>query len=95
MPFTGSSPGLRIRAEAGEYRETGDSGRGCPESPVHEAHELEFASRLLEVSDEQELEQFLGDVFRAAGSAVGRFARSETGLALGGILKTRSAGPCR
>ena len=54
---------------------------------MHEAQELEFASRLLEVSDEQELEQFLGDVFRAAGSVAGQFARSETSRALGGILK--------
>lgn len=76
-----------FEAEAGEYRETGEFGHGGPEPPVHEAQELEFASRLLEVSDEQELEQFLGDVFRAAGSAAGRFARSETGRALGGILK--------
>ena len=76
-----------FEAEAGEYRQIGKFGRGGPEPPVQEAQELEFASQLLELSDEQELEQFLGDVFRAAGNAVGRFARPETGQALGGILK--------
>ena len=57
------------------------------ELPLHEGQELEFASRLLEVSNEQELEQFLGDVFRAVGRAAGRFARSDTGRALGTMLK--------
>jgi hypothetical protein len=67
--------------------EFGESEQGVPDVPLHEAQELEFASRLLEVSNDQELEQFLGDVFRAVGSAVGQFARSGTGKALGAILK--------
>jgi hypothetical protein len=70
--------------EPGEF---GESEQGMPDVPLHEAQELEFASRLLEVSNERELEQFLGDVFRAVGSAVGRFARSGTGKALGAVLK--------
>jgi len=57
------------------------------ELPLHETQELELASSLLEVSNEMELEQFLGDVFRAVGRAAGQFARSDTGRALGGILK--------
>ena len=40
---------------------------------------MELASELLEVTSEQELEQFLGDVFRAASQAVGNFVRSDTG----------------
>jgi hypothetical protein len=75
-----------FEAEAGEFREPGELELGGPEPPMHEAQELEFASRLLELSNEQELERFLGDVFHAAGSAIGRFARSDTGRALGGIL---------
>lgn len=54
---------------------------------MDEAQELEFASRLLELSGEQELERLLGDVFRAAGNAIGRLAGPDTGRVLGAILK--------
>jgi len=57
------------------------------ESPLNESQEIELASEFLEISNEQELEQFLGNVLKTVGSAVGRFARSDTGQALGGILK--------
>src|SRR5262249_62092332 len=57
------------------------------ESPLTEMQEMELASELLEVTGEQELEQFLSDVFSAAGQAAGNFMRSDTGQALGGILK--------
>jgi hypothetical protein len=62
---------------------------GAPglEGPFGEMEEMELASELLEVTSEQDLEQFLGDVFRAAGQAVGNFVPSDTGRALGGILK--------
>jgi len=57
------------------------------EVPLTEVQELELASELLEVTNEEELEQFLGDVFHSVGNAVGQFVRSDTGWALGGILK--------
>lgn len=57
------------------------------ESPLGEMQEIELASELLEVSSEQELEQFLGNVFGAVGRAAGNFIRSDTGRALGTILK--------
>jgi len=57
------------------------------EVPLSESQELELASELLEVGNEQELEQFLGNVFSTVGNAVGQFVRSDTGRALGGILK--------
>lgn len=53
-----------------------------------EIRELELASELLEITSEQELDRFLGSLISTAGSALGRFARSDTGRALGGILKT-------
>jgi hypothetical protein len=62
-------------------------GGGELEVPLHETQEMELASELLEISSEEELEQFLGNVFRTVGNAVGQFARSDTGRALGGILK--------
>lgn len=60
---------------------------GLGESPLSEAQEIELASEFLETSNEAELEQFLGNVFKTVGSTVGRFVRSDTGRALGGILK--------
>jgi hypothetical protein len=61
------------------------------EVPLSETQELELASELLEVSSEQELEQFLGDVFHGVGNALGQFVRSDTAQALGGILKGAAA----
>src|SRR5215213_4677599 len=48
---------------------------------------MELASELLEVSSEQELDRFIGDLIKRAGQAAGQFVRSDTGRALGGILK--------
>jgi hypothetical protein len=59
--------------------------------PLGEPREMELAAELLEITNEQELEQFLGDVLRSAQGAVGRFARSDTGQALGGLLKDAMA----
>jgi uncharacterized protein (DUF697 family) len=60
-----------------------------PESPYGEVEELALAAELLEISDEAELDQFLGKLFKGAwrglkkvGSVVGKVARP-----LGGILK--------
>ena len=50
--------------------------------------EMELASDLLTVSNEQELDLFLGKLVRRAGRAVGRFARSSAGRAIGGVLKS-------
>jgi uncharacterized protein (DUF697 family) len=48
---------------------------------------MELAAELLEVSSEEELEQFLGKLFRGVGRMVGKVVRSPIGGALGGILK--------
>jgi hypothetical protein len=55
--------------------------------PLAEHEELELASRLLNVSSEQELEQFLGSLVKRAARGVSNFARSSAGRALGGALK--------
>lgn len=57
------------------------------EGPLGELQEIELASELLEVASEQELDQFLGNLMSKVGQAAGRFVRSDTGRALGGILK--------
>jgi uncharacterized protein (DUF697 family) len=53
------------------------------ETPLSEAQEFELASELLEITNEQDLEQFLGNIFRS----VGGFIKSPVGRALGGVLK--------
>lgn len=72
--------------EGGELS-LGEFGELAGEGELNEMQEYELAAELLAVSNEQELEQFLGNVFRRAASAVGRFASSQAGKALGGILK--------
>jgi hypothetical protein len=55
---------------------------------LDEMEQLELAAELLEVSNEDELENFLGDVFHTIGKGISSFANSSTGKALGGILKS-------
>jgi len=49
---------------------------------------LELATELMSVQSEQELEQFLGDLLKKAGSAVGSFVRGPVGQAIGSTLKS-------
>jgi len=53
------------------------------EAPLNEALEMELASELLSVTNEQELNHFLGGLI----SKVGGFLKSPVGQALGGVLK--------
>ena len=57
------------------------------EGVFDESEEMELAAELLTVSDEYEMEQFLGKLIKRAGSKIRKFAKSSTGRALGGILK--------
>jgi hypothetical protein len=52
-----------------------------------ESEELELTSELLEISSEQELDQFLGNLISKAGKASGNFVKSPAGKAIGGVLK--------
>jgi hypothetical protein len=69
--------------EAGETFEfQAESSEVFGESEVNE-----IAAELLAVSSEQELNQFLGDLIKKAGKAVGTFVNSPLGKQLGGMLK--------
>ncbi len=57
------------------------------ESPFSEAEEMELAAELLAVSNEAELEQFLGNLFKKAWSGIKSFG-SKIARSLGGVLKT-------
>ncbi|MBI2883603.1 MAG: hypothetical protein HYY11_06835 [Candidatus Methylomirabilis oxyfera] len=71
-----------------EYTEEGGASGGVgAEGPFDEVEEMELAAQMLEITDEAELDQFLGDLIKKAGRAVGRFVKSPIGRTLGGILK--------
>jgi hypothetical protein len=55
--------------------------------PFDEDEEMELAAELLEVTNEEELEYFLGDLAKKAVSATGKFLKSDTAKAIGGALK--------
>jgi hypothetical protein len=57
------------------------------ESPFSEDEEMELAAELLEVTDEYELDQFLGKLIRRAGRAVGRVVPPSVMRTVGGYLK--------
>lgn len=53
------------------------------ESDLNEMQEMELAAELLSVTNDREMEQFLGGLIKKAGS----FIKSPVGKALGGVLK--------
>ena len=69
-----------------EFQEMG--GLNGEASPLHESLEMEFASELLEVQTEAELDQFLGKLMRRVASGAKSFVNSSAGKALGGMLKS-------
>jgi hypothetical protein len=76
---------VRLETEA-----EGELGEGEQESLMlgpPRTGEVELTSRLLEVGNEQELEQFLGDLMAGAARAAHAFVDSPTGQALGDVLK--------
>ena len=68
--------------ESGEFGETEWGGE-----VFSEAEATELASELLEVTNEAELDRFLGDLISKAGKAIGTVVRSPIGKAVGGWLK--------
>ena len=64
----------------------GEGGGGSAE--LHESEQTELALELLEISSEQELDRFLGDLVSRAAGAIRDFAGSGTGRALTDIAKT-------
>lgn len=73
--------------EAFEYSQfEGES--GAEGEVFSETDEMELAAQLLEVADEAELDQFLGDLIKKAGRAIGKVVKSPIGRAIGGALKS-------
>lgn len=70
--------------ELGEYGEAEWSGES---GTFNEAETMELAAELLEVSNEAELDRFLGNLIKRVGQAAGQFIKSPVGQQLGGLLK--------
>lgn len=66
--------------------EQGENG-GDREGPLQETYELEMASELLEVTNEAELDRFLGNVIKKAVGGRRSSSGSDVGEAVGGLLK--------
>ena len=75
-------------AEQGEQELFGELLSGQASGGLNENQELEFATELLEINSEQELEEFLGKLVSGAVKGIGNFARSGVGKALIGGLKS-------
>src|SRR5271166_4936208 len=80
--FFGETEAASIPYEAGSYR----AGFQYPSQEAEEL-ELELAAELLEVTSEQELDRFLGDLFKKVGGFVSGAVKSPVFKALGGVLK--------
>jgi uncharacterized protein (DUF697 family) len=60
---------------------------GESESPLSETQEMELAAELLEITNEEELEEFLGNLVKGVAKKVGGFIKSPVGQQLTGALK--------
>jgi hypothetical protein len=92
MSFESSELGAEYGHESGEAdfefdltSEQGEAGEAESEADIQE---MEMASSLMEINNEQDFEQFLGDLISKASSTIGDIAHSPVGQALGGILKS-------
>lgn len=76
---------MEFQPESDEFMEEEVWGEG---ELVFSEEEIEqLASELLAVSNEGELDHFLGGLIKKAGRAVGKFVKSPVGRQLGGLLK--------
>src|SRR5688572_10610645 len=82
--YANEYPGEYANEYPGELEQTFESeGEYYQESPFNETEEMELAAELLTVQSEEELEQFLGKLFKKAGG----FLKSGVGRQLTGALK--------
>jgi len=69
----------------GEFE--GPYGEFEEENPISEADEMELAAELQDITNEQELDQFIGKIFKSVKRAVGKTLPPGVGRALGGMLR--------
>ena len=73
--------------EAEQFEWGGETEWGGEAEVFSEAEVMELAGELVGVTNEAELDRFLGDLIKKAGRALGQVVRSPVGQAVGGILK--------
>ena len=81
-PLTDYSPQMEFSGGFG-----GRHHRRYANQILSDSQEMEFAAEFLEVANEEELEQFLGDLIGGIGSTLGKIVNSPVGKAVGGVLK--------
>jgi hypothetical protein len=79
------------QGEAFESFEVGHEAHDGRELVDRATHEVALATELLEAQEAGELDRFLGQLLSRVGGAARDFARSDTGRALGGLLKKAAA----
>jgi len=85
---SGEFPLQELQPEQFEFQGEGETyGEMAGELPLNEAEEMELAGELLEVTNEAELDHFLGGLIKKVGGAIGKVVKSPLGRALGGFLK--------
>ena len=74
---------------AQEYEQWEDAGEDSTGEvfELEESEEFELAGQLLEVMSEEELEEFLGKLFKKVAKGASALVKSPIGKALGGVLK--------
>jgi hypothetical protein len=87
------SPEIGEGAEAGSilesaFNEAAEGNYESYESPLSEMQEAQLAAELLEITSEEELDHFLGDLLKKATGFVGKALSLPTGTSLTGILKS-------
>jgi hypothetical protein len=73
--------------ETGQYEWGGETEWSGESEVFSEAEVMELGGQLLEITNEAELDRFLGDLISKAGKALGKVVRSPIGQAVGGWLK--------
>jgi hypothetical protein len=73
--------------ETGQFEWGGETEWSGESEVFGEAEAMELAGELLEITNEAELDRFLGDLISKAGRAIGTVVRSPIGQAVGGWLK--------
>lgn len=76
-----------FEGEQFEFDQEGEGEWGQEGGYLSEQDEMEFANELLNVTNEAELDQFLGSLIKKVGSVAGKVIRSPIGQAIGGALK--------
>lgn len=77
----------RTQLESYETFEATPFGYAGETGVLGEADEIELATELLGISTEEELDQFLGNLFKKVSGAVGKIARGPIGGLLKGVAK--------